>query len=169
MPHSEKDLKGELTASLTLEGRWDDASARRGRGDVVVAGKELYHLPLLMGLLQVTNLSLPIATPFKTGTARYNIDGQRINFERIELKSDTMEMLGDGYLDFKSKKVQMTFSTDNPSGLKVPFLNDLLKGARGELLKIKIKGSIQEPRIEANPLGTFTTTIDEVFKADKDK
>jgi hypothetical protein len=163
---ADKDLKGELTASLSLEGTWDDSGPRRGRGDVIVTGKELYHLPLMLGLFQVTNMALPIATPFKTGTARYSVEGPRINFERIELKSDNMLMEGTGHLDFKTKQVLMTFTTDNPGGLKVPFLNDLIKNARGELLKITIKGTIKEPKVEANPFGTITTTIDEVFKND---
>jgi hypothetical protein len=166
---ADKDFNGQLTASLALEGAWGDASIRRGRGDVVVTGKDLYRIPLIMGLLQVTNLSLPIAMPFKTGTARYSVDGQRVNFEQVELKSDNMMMTGTGHLDFKSKQVLMTFVTDNPGGFKVPFLNDILQGARSELFKFNIKGTIQQPKVEANPFGTFTTTIDEVFKADEKK
>ena len=63
----------------------------------------------------------------------------------------------------------MTFTTDNPNGLKVPFINELMNGARGELMKISIKGTIKEPKVEANSFGTITTTIDEVFKADGKK
>jgi hypothetical protein len=166
---ADKDFNGQLTASLALEGAWGDNSIRRGRGDVLVTGKELYRIPLLMGLLQVTNLSLPIATPFKTGTARYSVDGQRLNFEQVELKSDNMVMTGTGHLDFKNKQVLMTFVTDNAGGFKVPFINDLLKGARSELFKFTIKGTIQQPKVEANPFGTFSTTVDEVFKADEKK
>jgi hypothetical protein len=168
---SDKDLRGELTASLQLEGTWDEAGTiRRGRGDVYVSGKELYHLPFVMGLFQVTNLALPVATPFKTGTARYSVEGPRINFERVELKSDNMRMSGEGHLDFKSKQVRMTFTTDNPNGLKLPFINDLVNNARSELFKFSIKGTIKEPKVEANPFGTVSTTVDEVFKGDaKDK
>ncbi|MDB5171815.1 MAG: hypothetical protein JWN51_588 [Phycisphaerales bacterium] len=166
---ADKDFNGQLTASLAMEGAWGDASIRRGRGDVLVTGKELYRIPLIMGLMQVTNLSLPIAMPFKTGTARYSVDGQRVNFEQVELKSDNMVMTGTGHLDFKSKQVLMSFVTDNPGGFKVPFLNDILQGARSELFKFTIKGTIQQPKVEANPFGTFTTTIDEVFKADEKK
>ncbi|MDB5332778.1 MAG: hypothetical protein JWP03_3929 [Phycisphaerales bacterium] len=166
---ADKDFNGQLTASLALEGAWGDNSIRRGRGDVLVTGKELYRIPLIMGLLQVTNLSLPIATPFKTGTARYSVDGQRLNFEQVELKSDNMVMTGTGHLDFKNKQVLMTFVTDNAGGFKVPFINDLLKGARSELFKFTIKGTIQQPKVEANPFGTFTTTVDEVFKTDEKK
>ena len=37
----------------------------------MVAGKEMYHIPLVLGLLQVTNLALPVSTPFENGIARY--------------------------------------------------------------------------------------------------
>jgi hypothetical protein len=163
---AEKDLKGELTANVSLEGAWGQNAMRRGRGDVNVSGRELYRMPLILGLVQVTNLSLPIGSPFKQGLIRYSIEGQRVNFERIELKSDSMMMSGSGHLDFGTKQVRMTFTTDNPNGFKIPFINDIWQGARQELFKISIKGSIQQPKFEANPFGTVTTTIDEVFKGD---
>ena len=80
-----------------------------------------------------------------------------------------MMMVGTGHLDFAKKQVLMTFTTDNPGGFKIPFFSDIWQGARQELFKITIKGSIQQPKIEANPFGTFTTTIDEVFKGDAKK
>src|SRR5688500_237477 len=41
---TEQDISGHLTARLALEGNWSDASARRGRGDVRVEGKEMYKI-----------------------------------------------------------------------------------------------------------------------------
>jgi hypothetical protein len=162
-------IQGDLTASLSLEGAWGDPASRRGRGDVVVTGKEMYRIPLVLGLLQVTNLALPIAQPFHRGTVRYTLDGQRVNFDQIELRSDTMLMTGSGHLDFASKQVRMSFTTDNPSGLRVPIFNDLIKGARNELLKINVKGTITQPKVETSVMGTFTTTVDEVLRGDQGK
>jgi len=166
---NEKDLSGNLSASISLEGAWGEANIRRGRGDVNVSGRELYKMPLILGVFQVTNLALPIGSPFNQGLARYSVDGQRINFERIDLKSDNMLMTGGGHLDFGTKQVRMTFTTDNPAGFKIPFINDIWQGARQELFKINIKGTIQQPRFEANSFGTVTTTIDEVLKGDPKK
>jgi hypothetical protein len=163
---SDEKMRGELTASLALEGVWGDVRGRRGRGDVVVVGKELYRVPLVLGALQVTNLSLPISGPFTRGTARYDVEGSRINFEQLDLRSDNMTMNGTGYLDFATRQVRMTLTTDNPSALKVPFLHELLQGARQELLKINLRGTVQEPKVEPTSMGTFTTTIDQVFKGD---
>jgi hypothetical protein len=162
----ETDVKGQLTASLALEGAWGALSERRGRGDVVASGRGMYKVPLVLGLMQVTNLSVPLSGPFSEATARYSVEGQKIFFDNIALRSDTMVMTGEGSLDFNNRQVRMTFVTDNPRGLKVPFLNDLLQGARQELFKIKVHGTIQEPKVSAGVMGTFTTTIDEVTKGD---
>ena len=159
-------IKGQLTASLALEGAWGALSERRGRGDVVASGRGMMRVPLLLGLMQVTNLSVPLSGPFNDATSRFSVEGQKTVFDSIELRSDTMVMSGEGSLDFDTRQVRLTFVTDNPRGLKVPFLNDLLQGARQELLRIKVRGTIQEPKVSAGVMGTFTTTVDEVMKGD---
>jgi hypothetical protein len=163
---ADPNIRGELTASLALEGKWDDPSARRGRGDVLVAGKQLYRIPLMLGLLQVTNLSLPIGQPFTRATARYNVEGMRINFEQLELRAETMMMSGTGYLDFGTRQVRLNLTTDNPAGFKIPFITDLWKGARQELFKITVQGTVQDPKVQPTSMGVITTTIDQVFKGD---
>jgi hypothetical protein len=129
----------------------------------------MYDVPLVLGLLQVTNLALPLSSPFNEATARYSVEGQRIAFENVSLRSDTMVMSGDGHLDFGTKKVSLTFVTDNAGGLRLPFFNELWQGARQELLRIHVRGTVQEPKVSAGMMGTFTTTVDEVFKGEPPK
>jgi hypothetical protein len=163
-PQDEQDISGRLSASLSLEGDWSDLTSRRGRGDVLVSGDEMYKIPLVLGLLQITNLALPITTPFSEATATYSMEGSRVTFEGIELKSSTMMMQGDGYLDFDTRKVSLSFVTDNPNWPPIPIVGDLFRSAKNELLRIQIRGSIQEPKVSAASMNTFTTTVDEVFK-----
>jgi hypothetical protein len=160
---AEKEIKGQLTASLAIEGNWGDASSRRGRGDVSVSGKEMYRIPLVLGLLQITNLTLPISSPFNEAAARYSVEGQKVNFEQIELRASNMLMSGSGWLDFKSKKVKMTFVTDSPNAWRIPFISDILQGARQEFMQIHVNGTVQEPKVSGSMMNTFTTTVDEVM------
>lgn len=160
------DFSGRLTASVALEGAWDDPRSRRGRGDVLVEGREMYRIPLLLGLFQITNLSLPITSPFTQATARYGIEGNRLTFEAVELSADQMKMTGSGFLDFAEKKVRMTFVTDSTTWPKVPIVGDLLQNARHELLQIHVRGSLEEPKVSAGSFKTITTTIDETFRGD---
>lgn len=163
-PSGTDRIQGQLSASLALEGKWEDPSARRGRGDVLVSGKEMYQMPMILGLLQVTNLSLPINSPFNEGAARFVVDASTVYFESLQFKSDLMLMDGDGHIDFGTGQVHMTFRTDNPKALQVPFISDLWRGAQQELFKIQVRGTVTKPKVSGEMMGTFTTTIDEVLK-----
>jgi len=163
---SEKNVSGQLNASLALEGNWTDAKSRRGRGDVQVEGKEMYRIPVVLGLLEIANLALPVNSPFSEGSLRYGLEGERITFEQIALRSQNMLMQGNGYLDFGSRAVRMNFTTDNPNWPKLPFIGDLIQGARSELLQIHVRGTIQDPKVSAGTFNTFTTTVDEVMKGE---
>jgi hypothetical protein len=164
-----QDLSGRLGASLALEGEWESPDSRRGRGEVDVEGREMYKIPLVLGLLQVTNLALPISSPFNQGSAAYSVNGQRVTFETIELRSNSMLMQGRGHLDFGTKQVKMTFTTDNPNWPKLPLIGDLVQGAKHELLQFHVRGTLAEPTVKAAPANTFMTTVDEVLRGSGEK
>lgn len=161
---TERNISGRLSASLALEGAWGDLASRRGRGEVNVAGEEMYQIPVVLGLIEITNLALPINSPFKTATTRYSVAGNTVTFEQIELRSDQMRMAGSGSLNFETQRVGLTFTTDNPNWPKLPIVGDLIQGARNEMLQIRVTGTIQKPKVSASSLNTFQTTIDEVVK-----
>ena len=157
-------IDGKLSGSLTMEGRWDDPSRRRGRGDVLVEGRDMYHVPVVFGLMQIANLSLPSDSPLRRAGLRYSIDGQKLSLEQIDLRSDNSAMQGSGLIDFDTKQVQMTFSLADSPADSVPVFGPLFKSARQDLLQIKVRGTLQEPTVKAQAFNTFTTTVDEVMK-----
>jgi hypothetical protein len=160
----EKDLKGRLTASLQLGGTWNDPSSRRGHGDISVYGERMYNIPVMLGLMQITNLALPLHSPFSQISTRYTLEGQKVVFERIELKSNDMTMSGSGEIDFALKRVSLWLATNNPTLIALPVLGPLLSGANQELLRIHVKGTIEQPTVSASTFDTVTTTVDQVFK-----
>src|SRR5215213_9955732 len=157
-------LSGELSASLALEGDWANTHSRRGRGDVAVHGREMYKIPLVLGLMQITILSLPITSPFSEGSARYMVEGESVTFDSLELRSRDMLMSGSGQLNFASKKVAMSFTTDNPNWPKVPIIGDIVQTAKHELLQIHVRGSLESTSLGGG--GTVNTTVDEVQRGD---
>jgi hypothetical protein len=52
----------------------------------------MYKIPLVLGLLQITNLALPITSPFNQAEASYGVDGQRITFE-IDLAASNQMLM----------------------------------------------------------------------------
>ena len=129
----------------------------------------MYKIPLVLGLLQITNLSLPITSPFSEGSARYTVDGETVTFDSLELRSRDMLMSGSGQLNFASKKVAMSFTTDNPNWPKVPIIGDIVQTAKHELLQIHVRGSFADTAAASTPAGTVNTTIDEVQRGENKK
>ena len=162
-------VDGRLTASLDLDGMLGDPTSRRGHGDVRVTGDNMYNLPILLGLLQITNLALPLSSPFEEATTRYAIDGQQVVFDQIVLKSKSMTMTGDGQLDFAAKRVSLWFVTDNATLVNLPLVGALIRGAKQELLRIHVSGTIDQPVVSASSFNTITTTVDQVLSDGEDK
>jgi hypothetical protein len=137
-----------------------------GRGDVLIQGKELYNVPVVFGWLQIANLAMPGKSPFTEATCTYNIQGYKLVLRPIVLRTSTVTMQGDGVLDFATRKIEMTFLTDNRNLFRIPFIGDLLDAAKRELLPVHVTGKINEPQVRVQSLRTFTTTLDEVFRPD---
>jgi hypothetical protein len=67
-------------------------------------------------------------------------------------------------MDFALKRVSLWLATNNPALIALPVLGPLLSGANQELLRIHVKGTIEQPTISASAFDTVTTTVDQVFK-----
>ncbi|MBC7785045.1 MAG: AsmA-like C-terminal domain-containing protein [Burkholderiales bacterium] len=161
---TDKPIDGRLDASLSLEGKWADPTSARGSGDVKVAGKNMYRVPIVFGLMQMANLSLPLESPIRQAGLRYNVEGQRVILETIDLRSATSAMEGSGWIDFGTKQVQMTLYVVNEAADSVPIFGQLIKGAREDFMQIRVRGTIQDPKVGAGAFNTITTTVDEVLK-----
>lgn len=159
------NVNGRLAVSLSLQGDCDNPYTRQGRGDLTVTGQQMYRMPLVLGLLEVTSMSLPISSPFTDGAARYSVEGMKVDFDNIELKSKDMLMQGNGDITYDTHQVRMTFFVDSTTWPKIPVVGDLIQGARRDLLQIHVKGTLQDPKVSAGVANTFTTTIDEVFRS----
>lgn len=165
-PGKAADFAGRMTARLDVEGAFGDPASRHGRGEVIVQGQKLYDLPLVLGLLQVTNLALPLAEPFREASAAFSIDGQKVVFDQIALSANEMQMTGQGTLNFETQKVDLSFTTSNGNWAAIPLLGDLVGVARNELLRIHVRGTLKSPEVSGSTLPTITSTIDEVFRRD---
>ena len=161
---TDKPIDGRLNASLSLEGRWDDVKSRRGRGDVLVEGRNMYRVPVMLGFMQMANLTMPNDAPLRQAGVRYSVQGARVNLEAIDLRSADTTMAGNGWLDLESKKVAMTLMMSNAAADAVPIFGDLIRGARQDFLQIRVRGTLEEPKVGASTFNTLTTTIDEVLR-----
>lgn len=154
---------GRVNASLTIAGTIGDAArTTRGRGDLLVEGRDMVEVPMLLGLTQVVSLNLPFTGGFTQAQASYALDGQTIRFDQVQLTSPQMIIRGGGSLDFASRQIDLRFHTDT-RGVKLPIVGEFLDAARREMFQITLRGSLTEPVVGTGLLPTVRTSIDEVL------
>lgn len=135
--------QGLSNGRLTLSGRMDDATYRRGRGSLHVDDAQLYEVPLAMWALQLSALSVPVSTSFRSADIEFFVDGETIVFEDIELESPTLRIHGDGTLHTTSRGIDLRFVSEGK--LTIPLLSDLWMWLRDSVVALRITGTLDEP------------------------
>lgn len=159
----EGKFRGRMSASVNLGGEWSNTASRVGGGVVQVSGQDLMDLPAVTGLLQITNIAMPIKSPFQEAGASYSVMGNKMVLENIELRSKNMLMQGAGLIDYGSKRVDLRFTTSNPDWPRLaPF-----ESLKNELFQIQVKGTLSEPKVRTRTLPIFTTSVDDVTRSGK--
>jgi len=159
----EPAMRGVLSAALDVEGDWSAERNLRARGDVQIREGTMYRLPLALGLLQISHLSLPLNDSFSRATITYHMQKDKVRFERIVLESPNMRMAGDGEMDAGTRKLDLTLTTSNPGGVNLGPVTDMVNSLRDQLITIRVTGTLDEPKTEVKQLSGLTQAWRDVF------
>lgn len=146
---------GRLTGRLHLDGARGSPTSRRGRGAVEIRDARMGSMPLTLGLLQLSQLMLPINDTLSRADAEFYVVGDTLTFERLDLTSDTLRLLGSGELDLPTMTLAARFSAGGP----LPLVSDLVRSLSDQLYAIELKGPIMSPKAGLVPLPTLGTLL----------
>jgi len=156
-------MEGVLSAALDVEGAWGEQDAFRARGDVQIREGNMYRLPLALGLLQISHLSLPVNDSFSRATITYHMQKDKVKFERIILESPNVQMAGEGTMNTTSRKLDLTLTTANPGGIDLGPVTELVNTVRDQFITIRVTGTLDNPKTEVKQLAGITKAWRDVF------
>ncbi len=156
------DLSGEISASLSLAGTWSDVrTRRRGRGDVSVQGKQMYKDPRwcwACSRSRTCRCRSAVSPRSMMDRPATRSTGRSGDVETLELRSHDMMMTGAGQLNFNTKQVAMTFTTDNPNWPKLPIIGDIVESRPSiNCFEIHVKGTFHGSNTHADDDADDTT------------
>ena len=140
--------KGELFGSLSLAGDRNKPLSRRGRGAARVIDGQIANLPLALRLLQLLELMPPISGSLDFADVAFYITGDRVVFDRLSLECPTLQLLGEGEMDFNSLELDLRFKTRGTLGL----VRDVVAQISDRLLAIVVTGTLSDPKVTIVPL-----------------
>lgn len=150
------ESRGVVDAGLTLTGRLGDTESRRGRGRILVGGGEgtrVMRLPLLLPLIEVSNLQVPRNDPLDFGEAAFILDGDRLIFERVGVFAQSVEIFGYGQMWLPDLRLDLRFSSRATA--RLPVVSRIVEKLRDELIMTRVRGTVREPSVSTEQ---FTRT-----------
>ncbi len=140
------ESRGLVDAGLTLTGTTGANATRRGRGTVLMGGDApVMRLPLLLPLIEVSNLQVPGNDPLDFGEAVFFVDGDRVVFERVGVFAQSVEIFGYGQMTLPGLELDLRFSSR--AAERLPIVSDLLERFRDELITTHVGGTARSPEV----------------------
>jgi hypothetical protein len=153
--------RGQADLWLTMSGVTGDASSRIGRGAIRVANGDVLRLPVVLPLVQMSNLMLPSRDRFGYLQAEFHVRGQTVLFESIAVLSDSVSLMGDGTATLPDLTLDMRFNSR--SNTRIPLLSDVYEALRDEILTTRVRGTVASPEIRSETLTTTRGILDGLF------
>lgn len=136
---------------------------RRGRGQVRILGPRLYQMPLAMALVQVLNLAWPTFRPFDRVDVHFFLQNDLAHLERLSFQAPRLEITGAGTLDLSDWSLDLDLFARNPAAARLGPLSEALDLIRDELVSIKVRGTLAEPRARLQTLAGTRRSWNEIF------
>jgi hypothetical protein len=143
------ELQGVAEMSLFLKGKVDDISSLTGNGGLEVPDGKLYRLPPILQLLKVLGLGASDRTAFERAKLEFNVEGQRVNITALNLLGTFVSLRGQGTVKIDGSDLIVDVNADPgmfPQAM--PILGSVEKSLSDQVLRIKVRGSLTEPRFE---------------------
>jgi len=126
---------------------------------------------LTMSIVQILNMASPTARQFNDADVQFLVDGNFINVENIELKSPTINIAGNGTLQYDTGALNLDMFTRNPGAPNLGPVTELMKMFKNELVGIHVGGTLENPVTSVKSLGGIRNTVTEILgkPIEKDK
>ncbi len=149
------ESRGVIDAQLTLYGEL--GGARRGMGQVQISKGRVLRLPLLVPLIEVSNLQLPRGELLDIARAQFYVRDEALTLEELSVLSRSIELLGYGTLSLASQELDLRINSR--AVRRIPLVSEVLDSVRDELVTVRIEGTVRSPKIRTEQFMTTRRAV----------
>jgi hypothetical protein len=142
--------RGAVDGQFALSGIIGDPRTRRGRGSLRIAGGRVLNIPVVLALIEVSNLALPVNARLDYAAADFYMDGGLIVFNDLSVHSSALHIFGAGTMTWPSMLLDLGF--DTRSARPIPLLSQVFQGIRNELVTTTVRGRLGEHEVRLQQL-----------------
>lgn len=138
-------FRGKLHGEIKLTGNTRGRHTLSGEGQVRLRNADIYELPLMVNLLKLLSIRPPDKTAFTSSDIDFRVQGDNVDFSRIDFEGDAITLKGEGSMNF-DRSVDIDFYTlMGRERTYLPVLKSVLGEASRQFLLIRVDGTLDRP------------------------
>lgn len=138
------NLSGTMKGGVVFRGEGEDFGNLQGSGHMNITEGNLGELPLIFSLNQLLKIDLPERQVIKDARLEFNIKDKAFNFDVMTFKSQAVNFIGYGKVDFDENLDMIVFSD---TVLKIPVLEEVMRLFKRQLYPVKVTGTFSKPEM----------------------
>jgi len=155
--------QGVIDGMLFVNGSLGTREPREGGGTIRIERAQIMKIPLLLAIVGALNLAPPDENAFHEGIADFTLQGDSLTLRPIELRGNAVSLVGAGRMNMATQAIDLRLLAGGPHRLPpLGVLTELAEGAARELMEVRVRGSLYEPKIEAQPLQSLHRALDAI-------
>ena len=141
-----KNIEGRSFATLEMSGDYTGTHANRGVGTIQLRDSKIYELPVFLALLKIPNFRKFDRTAFDSSNIDFTIQGETIDFNRMEFIGDAISLIGNGRMNF-DRDIDLNFySVMGRDRINIPLISQLYRASSQRVLWIQVDGTLDNPQ-----------------------
>jgi hypothetical protein len=157
-----QDMAGTVSGRLRLTGTGKSVQSLNGSGELRVVDANIYELPLLVRLLKVLRNRTPTTTAFNECEMQFAVQGQRVQFQKLNLLGDAVSLYGNGETNFDRELDLVFYTLIGPADLPIPLWKTIAGQVSQQGLQLKVAGRWDNPEVEKEPFPAVNEIIQQI-------
>ncbi|MBS0188974.1 MAG: hypothetical protein JSS51_12980 [Planctomycetes bacterium] len=150
-----------LDVGFGMTGTLGRPETRRGRGTASAGQGTLVSLPLLLRLVEASNLMLPLGEPLDLLQASFFVQDHTVSFEELSIFSSSVEFLGFGTLTWPNMELDMIFT--HRATYRLPIVGHIVESLRNELVTTTVGGTLANPSFGVSTMRGTRGFLERIF------
>ncbi|MFK7766014.1 MAG: hypothetical protein AB8B55_02145 [Mariniblastus sp.] len=147
-----ENIEGRSFAAVEMSGDYTGTHSNRGVGTIQLRDAKIYELPVFLALLKIPNFRKYSRTAFDSSNIDFTIQGDTIDFNRMEFLGDAISLIGNGRMNFDWDIDLNFYSVMGRDRINIPLISELYRASSQRVLWIQVDGTLDNPQTHRNVL-----------------
>lgn len=159
-----KNVEGHSFAAVRMSGDHTGTHSHRGDGTIQLRQAKIYELPVFLSMLKKLRLRQADSTAFDTGNIDFVIQGETVDFRKLEFLGDTISLIGNGKMNLDWDIDLNFYSIMGRNKINIPLISELYRAGSQKTLWINVTGKLNNPQTNRHVLPQLNDSLQQIFQ-----